>query len=136
MYGYVNTSRCHVLIYIFKSLYDWYVYEPIYMAIYVCGLVCKHMVVVVHVWQGFMTWVHYYMIVHDHMIIPSMVIGQCLHELCIKVSVVIILCIYASRYIRDICTCICLRILRFQNDYKWFRARMIIVLKKRDQLWT
>jgi len=36
-----------------KCIYFLHVYEPIYMAIYVRGLVCKHMVVVVHVLQGF-----------------------------------------------------------------------------------
>ena len=47
-----------------------------------------------------------------------------------KVCVVIFLCTYASWCIRDVCTCICLRILRFQNDHKCFWARMIRVLKK------
>ena len=70
------------------------------------------------------------------MIIPGMVISQCVHELCMKVCVVRILCTYALRYIRDVCTCICLRMLRFQNDYKCFRDRMITVLKKEDELWT
>ena len=71
--------------------------------------------------------IHYHVIVHGRMVIPSMLISQCVHELCMKVCVVIILCTYALRYIRDVCMCICLRMLRFQNDYKCFRARMITV---------
>ena len=54
MYGYANMSRCHVMIHIFmyhmvKCIYKWHVQEHIYMDIYMCGFVCKHMVVVMHV---------------------------------------------------------------------------------------
>jgi len=51
------------------------------------------------------------MVVHGHVVIPGVVISQCVHELCIKECVVIILCAHASRFIRDVCT------LRFQSYY-------------------
>jgi len=96
-------------------------YEPTYRAIYVCSLVCKcmrvvtskrrlicmHIYVVAYVWQGFMIWVHNYMVT------PSMLISQVYSWLCMKVRVIIILCKWLQM----------------------FRAWMIIV-KKTDDLWA
>jgi len=47
-------------------------------------------------------------VVHGHMVIAIMVTSECVDELGIKVWVVIILYTYASRYIREAYTWICL----------------------------
>ena len=50
------------------------------------------------------------MVVHGQMVIPSIVISHCIHELCMKVCVVIILCTYVWKHVR-----VCMYVLMFIN---------------------
>ena len=126
---------------IWLSVYHLHVYELIYMATYVCSLVCKrihvvrskrrlicmHIYVIVYIWQGFMSWVH------NHMVTPSILMSKSAHELCMKVCLVIILCTYASRYIR-----VCMYVHMFTNIEisKWLQGLGWLQYKKSDELWT